>query len=61
MEITKKFQEYEKILDKSKKDLDTLYKDTLPQLTSLTEQEMQLDMKKASFYQQFTQKEHEDR
>lgn len=61
MPISKKLEEYEKLIDKSKKDLDLLYKETIPKIANLTEQEMQLEMKKAAFYRQFNQKESEDK
>lgn len=61
MEVSKKFEYFDKLLEKSKKDLDANYKKTIPKIANLTEQEMQLEMKKAAFYRDFAQKENEEK
>ena len=59
MEISKKLHEYDKMISKSKKELDQMYERSIPVIANLANQDVQLEMKKQNFYKMFSQKENE--
>lgn len=59
MEISKKLHEYDKMISKSKKELDKMYERSIPVIANLANQDVQLEMKKQNFYKMFSQKENE--
>jgi len=46
MEISKKLHEYDKMISKSKKELDKMYERSIPVIANLANQDVQLEMKK---------------
>jgi len=46
MEISKKLHEYDKMISKSKKELDQMYERSIPVIANLANQDVQLEMKK---------------